>query len=161
MKFIHNQTGQIFNSEWELRMAHPNTSFPTPFDANALEYANVSVVVEVTQPTVTELQRADYEGIQFVNGTWIEVWSVHPKYDDPVEQANWELECLEVQWDMVRGQRDALLAATDYTDLPNTPITNECRAEFISYRQELRDITETQTDPYNIIWPTLPTYISV
>lgn len=159
MKFRHNDTGQIFNSEWEFRYAHGNVSFPAVLDQNALDYANVSIVTEVQPPAITELQRVEYDGIQLVNGVWTEVWSIHPRYDDPVEQAEWEAHVIQVQWGTVRTERNRLLALTDYTDLPNTPITNECRTEFIAYRQALRNITETQTDPYNIVWPTVPEYV--
>lgn len=160
MKFRHNETGQIFNSEWEFRHAHRNVSFPSVLDQNALDYANVSIVTEVPPPAITELQRVEYDGIQLINGVWTEAWSIHPRYDDSVEQAQWEAELIDAQWRMVRAERDRLLASTDYTDLPNTPISNECRTNFIAYRQSLRNITETHTDPYNIIWPTMPEYIS-
>lgn len=158
MKFRHNETGQIFNGEPELRLAYSNVSFPVVLDENALEFANVSVVVEVPPPEHTILQRVDYDGVQLINGIWTDVWSIHPKFDDPTEQANWVAERLEVQWDIVRGERDQLLQLTDYTDLPSTPITQACKDAFLAYRQALRDITD-QTDPYNIVWPELPTYV--
>lgn len=157
MKFRHNDTGQIFNSEGEFRMAYPNVSFPATLDQNALDFANVSMVVEVQPPECTMLQRVDYDGVQLISGQWTEVWSIHNKYDDPTEQAAWEVECLETQWVNVRCTRDILLTQTDYTDLPNTPITTQCRNNFITYRQALRDVTN-QTDPYNIVWPTIPQY---
>ena len=158
MKFRHNDTGHIYNSEGELRLAYPTVSFPVVLDQNALDFANVTVVMEVQPPIPPVLQRLEYDGVQLINGYWTEVWSIHPKYDDPTEQATWESDCLEMQWDVVRRERDMLLSATDYTDLPNTPITTECRNEFLAYRQALRDITN-QSDPYNIIWPQIPTYI--
>ena len=157
MKFRHNETGQIFNSEGEFRMAYPNVSFPATLDQNALDFGNVSVIVEVQPPECTMLHRVDYDGVQLINGQWTEVWSIHNKYDDPTEQTAWEVECLEIQWVNVRCTRDILLAQTDYTDLPNTPITTQCRNNFLTYRQALRDITN-QPDPYNIIWPTMPQY---
>ncbi len=159
MKLRHNDTGYIFNSEWEFRYAHSNVSFPTVLDQNAFDYANVSVVVEVTPPTITNLQRVEYDGVVLIDGQWTEAWTIHPRYDDATEQATWEAEMLEAEWEAVRIQRNQLLAETDYTDLPNTPITTQSRTNFITYRQQLRDITNTQTDPYNIIWPTIPQYV--
>ena len=158
MKLRHNETGQIFNSEWEFRYAYPNVSFPVTLDQNAFDYANVSVVLEVAQPQITDLQRVEYDGIILIDGEWTESWSIHPRYDDPDEQATWEAEILNSRWEMVIAERNRLLAETDYTDLPNTPITTQSRTNFIAYRQQLRDITNIQTDPYNIIWPTIPQY---
>lgn len=59
----------------------------------------------------------------------------------------------ETQWVVVKNQRDKLLAASDWTQLPDVTLAN--KSEWATYRQELRDIT-TQIDPFNIIWPTPP-----
>lgn len=49
------------------------------------------------------------------------------------------------QFDMamedLRRKRNALLAKTDWTDLPNTPLSNEKKTEWQTYRQQLRDLT--------------------
>jgi len=39
--------------------------------------------------------------------------------------------------------------------LDDVPLTDEKKAEWETYRQELRDITD-QPDPFNINWPTPP-----
>ena len=157
MKFRHNETGQIYNGEYEFRMAYSNISFPATLDQNALDHANVSIVIEVQPPECTLLQRIEYDGVQLRDNQWTEVWSIHNKFDDPTEQATWEAEVTQSQWNVVRDERDVLLKNTDYTDLPNTPITQECRNNFITYRQQLRDVTK-QTDPFNITWPVIPLY---
>ena len=157
MKFRHNETGQIFNGEFELRMAYPSVTFPVVLDQNALEFANVSRVTEVDAPTITPVQRADYEGIQLVDGQWTDVWVIRNKYDNPVEQTNCEQEYIQTQWIVVRNQRDQLLKETDYTQLPDAPITDTSKAAFIEYRKQLRNIT-TQSDPFNMVWPEVPIY---
>ena len=57
------------------------------------------------------------------------------------------------QWVVVQSQRDTLLSASDWTQLSDVILSN--KDQWITYRQELRDIT-TQSDPFNIIWPTPP-----
>ena len=59
----------------------------------------------------------------------------------------------ETQWLVVKGQRNSLLAESDWTQMPDVSITN--KDQWATYRQQLRDIT-TQTDPFNIIWPSKP-----
>jgi len=59
----------------------------------------------------------------------------------------------ETQWVVVRNQRDVLLASCDWTQLPDVEIST--KSAWAAYRQSLRDIT-SQTDPFNIIWPTPP-----
>ena len=51
--------------------------------------------------------------------------------------------------------RDGLLAASDWTQVLDSPLSPEKRADWAKYRQELRDIT-LQPDYSNIIWPKKP-----
>lgn len=57
-----------------------------------------------------------------------------------------------------RRQRNILLAETDFTQLPDVPITTAKRAEFATYRQALRDLP-TQSGWPNMAWPARPTYV--
>lgn len=67
----------------------------------------------------------------------------------------WEPD-LDVAWGQVRIQRQQLLQASDWSTLPDVPLTAEQKAQWVAYRQALRDITN-QTDPLNIVWPVAPT----
>lgn len=60
---------------------------------------------------------------------------------------------LEAAWAAVRSQREALLAKTDWTQLPD--ISPARQLIWQPYRKALRDITQQQ-DPHNITWPALP-----
>ena len=56
----------------------------------------------------------------------------------------------------VRTRRDALLAETDYLAMPDYPLT-EAQAEAVrAYRQALRDITEQEGFPRDVVWPDKP-----
>lgn len=50
--------------------------------------------------------------------------------------------------------RNSLLQKTDWTQLPDVPL--ETKEAWATYRQALRDITEQQGYPFNVIWPTPP-----
>jgi hypothetical protein len=56
------------------------------------------------------------------------------------------------QWDVVRAERNKLLADCDWTQIPDASAD---AAAWATYRQALRNIT-TQSDPFNIVWPVLP-----
>lgn len=58
----------------------------------------------------------------------------------------------DAQWALVRAERNAKLAASDWTQLNDAPVDHSAWA---IYRQELRDITN-QPDPFSIQWPTPP-----
>jgi len=55
----------------------------------------------------------------------------------------------------LRMKRNNLLTACDWTQTSDAPLTAIKKEEWVSYRQALRDFTET-CDPYNPVWPQLP-----
>lgn len=68
-----------------------------------------------------------------------------PKAVDPAPVA--------ITWDMVRSKRNELLAASDWTQLADAPVD---KAAWATYRESLRDITETFDKPDAVVWPTKP-----
>lgn len=53
----------------------------------------------------------------------------------------------------VRQERNALLAASDWTQVADAPVD---QAAWATYRQELRDITSQATFPSEVTWPVAP-----
>lgn len=47
------------------------------------------------------------------------------------------------------------LAASDWTQLADSPLTTDKKSAWAEYRQDLRDLTEAST-PAAVIWPTAP-----
>jgi len=45
-------------------------------------------------------------------------------------------------WDLIYAKRLALLEGTDWTQLPDSPLTEEKKAEWAAFRQGLRDMPE-------------------
>jgi hypothetical protein len=58
--------------------------------------------------------------------------------------------------DSVKIRRLELLLETDYTQLLDSPVSEEKKSEFAVYRQELRDITTQSGYPRAVTWPTKP-----
>lgn len=56
----------------------------------------------------------------------------------------------------VLAKRKMLLNSTDWTQLPNGPLTAEKQAAWATYRQALRDITKQSGYPTNVEWPVPP-----
>ena len=69
------------------------------------------------------------------------------------ESKQWELN-LTKMGNVVRQQRNALLTACDWTQLPDVPV--ETKTGWAEYRQLLRDITEQSGFPESVIWPNKP-----
>jgi hypothetical protein len=63
---------------------------------------------------------------------------------------------VDLAWSMLRADRNARLAASDWTVLPGAPLSTEARDAWTRYRQELRDLTETTVNPMDPEWPQDP-----
>jgi len=56
----------------------------------------------------------------------------------------------------IREQRNKLLIGCDWTQSRDSPLTIEKQDEWTVYRQALRDLPNTVTDPTNVTWPVPP-----
>jgi hypothetical protein len=56
----------------------------------------------------------------------------------------------------VLPKRQRALYSSDWTQIPNNPLTAEQQAAWATYRQQLRDIPTQSGYPFNVIWPTPP-----
>ena len=61
-----------------------------------------------------------------------------------------------MEWDVIRPRRNNLLAASDWTQLPDAPLNDEQRSAWKLYRDTLRDLPEIFSEPATIIWPEQP-----
>ena len=59
----------------------------------------------------------------------------------------------EEKWQVVRSERDICLQKTDYLALSDNTMSDAMR----TYRQQLRDLPSTQSNPDDIVFPTKPT----
>lgn len=69
-----------------------------------------------------------------------------------IEQPNPNISALS---SFVRQERNRLLSECDWTQLPDSPLTETQREQYRVYRQALRDITEQEGFPINVRFPTL------
>lgn len=59
-------------------------------------------------------------------------------------------------WEAVRNYRDGLLSLSDWTQLPDSPLSIEKKQEWATYRQVLRDITDSFANPWEAVFPADP-----
>jgi Phage tail assembly chaperone protein len=99
-------------------------------------------------------------------GEWVDVthlwpgWHARPSpglqpflIDNGIEWR--EARSVDQAWADARKLRNKLLTDSDWVTTRAKDWEQPVPAQWASYRQALRDITE-QPDPYNISWPTLP-----
>jgi hypothetical protein len=92
-----------------------------------------------------------YDGSDFVieENEVVEYQKVRNKTEQEIQNET------ENMWRYVRENRNRLLLECDWTQLADSPLTNQKQTEWQIYRQSLRDIT-TQSNPFSINWPTPP-----
>ena len=56
----------------------------------------------------------------------------------------------------IKSQRNLLLTNSDWTQIPNNPLTDQQKQDWAVYRQQLRDVTTQSGYPFNVVWPTPP-----
>ena len=65
----------------------------------------------------------------------------------------WVSEVIASALSTIRNIRNGLLSACDWTQMPDAPVNAKAWAK---YRQELRDLPATITDPNSVEWPEPP-----
>lgn len=63
---------------------------------------------------------------------------------------------IEAAWNGIREQRNALLRATDHTQLSDSPLSESLAEQMRIYRQALRDVPNQNVQPWEIVWPISP-----
>ena len=59
-------------------------------------------------------------------------------------------------WESIRVRRDAKLTSSDWTQIPDSPLSEEIKAAWREYRTLLRDITDNFDSPDEVVWPSEP-----
>ncbi len=136
---VSNGSVQFPYTIGQLRKDNPNTSFPAYITEATLANYSVFPVAEVAAPVVNPLtQRHEQTTPTQVDGKWTQVWQV---IDLPEDQAAAN----------VRAERDRRLADTDWTQVLDAPVD---RTAWATYRQQLRNVPQQESFPFNVVWPT-------
>ena len=90
-----------------------------------------------------------------------------PLYDPKTEVLAWNgsdyfvrphnTQELEEQWNKIRVQRNQLLKDSDWTQISDYNLELDNKEQWATYRQELRDLPEVQSNPFDILWPVIGT----
>jgi hypothetical protein len=59
-------------------------------------------------------------------------------------------------WEYIKDERRNLLFSSDWTALTDTQLSVEKKAQWVEYRQALRDIPQTFSLPTDVVFPTQP-----
>ena len=125
---------------------NPNTLFPAEMPDERLAEWGVYPVVQTQPPSYDPATQVLEQTTAVYNATlqqWETVWVVR---GHTAEETN-------TRADEVRSERNAKLAATDWTQVLDAQVD---RTVWAAYRQELRDITAQAGFPWEVVWPQEP-----
>lgn len=144
-----NQTVETYPySIGALRRDNPNTSYPrNPSDAVLASWNVFPVTDEPTPAYNPATQNCNQVNPTLIDGKWVMTWVVTPATPEQIAERT------SAKESEVRQQRNALLSACDWTQLPDAPVP---AAPWAAYRQELRDVTAQAGFPWDVIWPEQP-----
>lgn len=137
--------------EAKLRFDHPNVSFPASMSDADLAAWNVYAVAPAAEPAFNPLTHKLVEG-KPVNrdGQWHQVWGIEQLTDGEAHMAHADA------MKALRDERDTKLRDSDWTQIPDAPLSTEQKAAWAKYRQALRDVPENTDNPLAPVWPVAP-----
>lgn len=130
-----------------LKKENPNTSFPSVMTDEMLADWNVYSVEVEDQPVTAHNETVSLNTTPTENnGAWTIGWTARV----------WTSEELTELEDQIRNQRDKKLNASDWTQMPDSPLSDADKTLWQTYRQALRDIPAQTNFPTDITWPAEP-----
>ena len=170
MSEYRNRTTGLVQSQGAWRQHYSNMSLPRVWKAATLDALDLDPVLRSPAATVGDYQVSVRDGVvQDANGNWVENYVARDTFQDTTDedgvtttkaeheaayQAGLDAKVAEGH----RTTRDKLLADTDWTQMNDSPLTNEAKTAWATYRQELRDLTDSDAWP-NLAdedWPVEP-----
>lgn len=165
-----NRTTGVVQSQGAWRAANPHMSLPRVWKQATLDALDLDPVLKSPAATVGQYQVSVRDGVeQDANGNWVERYVARDMFSDYTDedgvthtkaeqeaayQAGLDAKVAEAN----RAIRNQLLADSDWTQMNDSPLTNEQKTAWAVYRDELRNITDQAAWPNldDADWPVKP-----
>ena len=133
---------------YSIHQRFPNTSFP----ANVADADLPEGVVRVHPVAPPPFNPSTHKPVQsstpaLVNGRWELGYTIAALDAAELQQIR------DSKATEVRSERDARLAACDWTQVADAPVN---KTAWATYRQALRDVTSQSGFPFDVSWPAEP-----
>jgi hypothetical protein len=139
---------------YQLKMAHPNVSFPAdPSDATLQEFG-IFRVFFATPPSVSNTQVLEEDPPVFSAEyqRWTQVWRVRDMTEEEVQQRN-DSKALEIRTERNNKLKDTV---DRINPMQWEAMTDEQKHAQRTYRQALLDVPQQAGFPWTIEWPEQP-----
>jgi hypothetical protein len=165
---IRNRSNGEVTTISQFKATQPNTSFPKQITTDILDSYGYDPVLNGAQATVSAPYGVSTRsGVEEVKGQWFTKFIAGPVFTDTKDaegkvttaadneaayKANIDSQAAEA----VRRSRDTLIAETDWTQLADSQLSDSVKADWVTYRQALRDLPTASGFPHTITWPKEP-----
>jgi len=158
-EYRERTTGEV-KSQGEWRSAFKNMSLPRVWTSGVCDAMNIDPVLASPAATTTAYQISVRDGVeQDSKGNWVEKYVARDMFADTTEdgvtttkaqheaayQATLDANTAEGH----RATRNKLLDDTDWTQMNDSPLSNDNKTAWATYRNELRNL------PDDDAWPNL------
>jgi len=148
MRYAFVENGIVKESNRPLPIIWANVSNFHLFDVETLKtYGWYPYRFVEAQKDVDDIIDGSYFSVE--ENEVVEYQTVRKKSEQDIQNE------IDNQWGNVRARRNIQLMESDWTQVLDSPFTDEQKEEWKLYRQLLRDIT-LQVDVFNISWPVKP-----
>ena len=168
-EYRNRTTGEV-KTQGAWRAANPNMSLPRVWTAATLDALNLDPVLRSPAATIGAYQTSVRDGVvQDANGNWVENYVARDMFsdytdEDGVTHTKAEQEAAyqaRLDADVAEGHRttrNKLLADSDWTQMNDSPLANEAKTAWATYRQALRDLSGLAAWPNltDADWPVAP-----
>lgn len=163
MEIRNRSTGDVITDN-QLRADNPGTSFPKTLTAEVLDGLGYDPVLTGAGADISgPYQVSVRDGVQEIEGQWFSRFVAGPVFTNNDTQTAEEQETeyrARIDSDTakkVRQDRNAKLAACDWTVMTDSPLSDTDKAAWTGYRQSLRNLPTSEGFPHTMEWPTEPT----
>jgi hypothetical protein len=164
MGYRIRETGEYLATDFALRDYFGGTvKVRNPVTPEWMEDHGIDPVFEGPQASGgTVYQYSQAAGIEQIEGKWYTKYILGPVFIDrpatdtePAQTAAEQEAAYKAMKDAeraesVRQERNRMIAESDWTQLPDSPVDKEAWA---AYRQELRDVPTQAGFPWSVEWP--------
>lgn len=159
-------TDKRLRNQLEVKQAFPNVAFTETISDKTLQDLGVLVLERAPAPEFNpSTHKLNSKSLE--KRTREQAWGLQEyMYEDfeavPLNQAELESLALQEQSRIImldmnnRYKRNQLLQQSDWTQMPDSPLSETNRLAWKTYRQALRDITTESGWPSTVVWPQPP-----
>ena len=157
MSEYRNRTTGVVKTQGQWRNEFANMSLPRVWKAATLDALDLDPVLRSPAATVGAYQVSVRDGVvQDANGNWVENYVARDMFTDDAElgtkaeqEAAYQATLDAATAERHRVTRNQLLADSDWTQMNDSPLSNEDKTAWAVYRSELRNL------PDDAAWPNL------